>query len=89
MRSYARANWNRSNSSGLDRAAGTGRLFGDYRLLEMAKLWGLVFPRFIGDPTIGIHFGRARGPMLQSVRLGVACSPVWPRWWSTRFGYSP
>lgn len=41
-------------------------------VFEVAKLWGLVFPRFISDPTLGIHFGRARGPMLQSVRLGIA-----------------
>ena len=40
-------------------------------VLEMAHVWQLVFPRFIADSTIGIHFGRARGPMLQSVRLGV------------------
>lgn len=51
---------------------GLGVYLGVTALLEMAKLWGLVFPRFIGDPTIGIHFGRARGPMLQSVRLGIS-----------------
>ena len=51
---------------------GLGVYLGITAILEMAKLWGLVFPRFIGDPTIGIHFGRARGPMLQSVRLGVS-----------------
>ncbi len=50
---------------------GLGVYLGVTAVLEMAKLWGLVFPRFIGDPTLGIHFGRARGPMLQSVRLGV------------------
>ncbi len=49
-----------------------GVYLGVTAVLETAKLWGLVYPRFIGDPTIGIHFGRARGPMLQSVRLGVA-----------------
>ncbi len=51
---------------------GLGVYLGVTAIFEVAKLWGLVFPRFIGDPTIGIHFGRARGPMLQSVRLGVA-----------------
>jgi O-antigen ligase len=50
---------------------GLGCYLGVTAVLEVAKLWGLVFPRFISDPTIGIHFGRARGPMLQSVRLGV------------------
>jgi O-antigen ligase len=55
-------------------------------VLEIAKQWSLVFPSFIGDPTLGIHFGRARGPMLQSVRLGMCLNfclailwvfPIW------------
>ena len=55
-------------------------------VLEVAKQWSLVFPQFIGDPKLGIHFGRARGPMLQSVRLGICLNlclailwtfPVW------------
>ncbi len=40
-------------------------------VFEVARMWQFVYPKFIADPTIGIHFGRARGPMLQSVRLGV------------------
>jgi O-antigen ligase len=40
-------------------------------VLEILKLWSLVWPRYIADPLLGIHFGRARGPMLQSVRLGM------------------
>ena len=50
-------------------------LFGVYlsltAIFEITKQWSLVFPQYIGDPKLGIHFGRARGPMLQSVRLGV------------------
>ncbi len=50
-------------------------LFGAYlsltAILEITKQWSLVFPGFIGDPKLGIHFGRARGPMLNSVRLGM------------------
>ncbi len=50
-------------------------MFGAYLSLtavfEITKQWSLVFPAFIGDPKIGIHFGRARGPMLNSVRLGM------------------
>jgi O-antigen ligase len=50
-------------------------MFGVYlsltAILESAGQWSLVFPKFIGNPKLGIHFGRARGPMLQSVRLGV------------------
>lgn len=39
--------------------------------LEMAEAWSLVFPRYIADPELGLHFGRARGPMVQSVSYGV------------------
>ncbi|MEM7477101.1 MAG: O-antigen ligase family protein [Planctomycetota bacterium] len=46
-------------------------------VLEIIQMWSLVFPRFISDPTLGIHFGRARGPMLQSVRLGVVLIVCW------------
>lgn len=40
----------------------------------IAQLLGwdlLVFPRFILDPSIGIHLDRARGPFLQAVANGV------------------
>ena len=40
-------------------------------VLETVEMWSLVFPKFIGNPNLGIHFGRARGPMLQSVRMGM------------------
>jgi O-antigen ligase len=48
-----------------------GVYLGFTAVLEIAKMWSLVFPKHIADPTIGIHFGRARGPMIQSVRLGI------------------
>ncbi|MFV2067425.1 MAG: O-antigen ligase family protein [Pirellulales bacterium] len=38
---------------------------------EVNQQWWLVFPRYIADPTIGIHFGRARGPALASQSLGL------------------
>ena len=48
---------------------------------EVGGAWGLVFPRYIADPAEGIHFGRARGPFLQSVRMGmyllVGMGAVW------------
>jgi N-acetylglucosaminyldiphosphoundecaprenol N-acetyl-beta-D-mannosaminyltransferase len=50
-------------------------------LFERAGLWSLVFPRYIADPGLGIHFGRARGPDLNSASLGVyltAC--FWCGW---------
>lgn len=57
----------------------TGLYLSITAILEVAKVWSLVYPKFIGDPALGIHFGRARGPMLQSVRLGVcllACTVI-------------
>lgn len=39
-------------------------------LAEVSGQWWLVFPKYIADPTVGIHFGRARGPMLQSACFG-------------------
>jgi N-acetylglucosaminyldiphosphoundecaprenol N-acetyl-beta-D-mannosaminyltransferase len=39
--------------------------------LEVADRWALVFPRYIANPNLGIHFGRARGPELNSVSLGL------------------
>src|SRR3972149_2193268 len=40
-------------------------------LAEIGGHWSLVFPRYIADPTLGIHYGRARGPELNSASLGV------------------
>jgi O-antigen ligase len=60
-------------------------LFGVYlsatAIFEVTKQWSLVFPQFIADPTLGIHFGRARGPMLQSVRLGMCLNFVLAALW--------
>ena len=40
-------------------------------ILEMTGQWSLVFPRYITDPNLGIHFGRARGPGLNAASLGM------------------
>jgi O-antigen ligase len=40
-------------------------------ICEVTECWSLVFPRYIADPNFGIHFGRGRGPDLNSVSLGV------------------
>jgi N-acetylglucosaminyldiphosphoundecaprenol N-acetyl-beta-D-mannosaminyltransferase len=40
-------------------------------LFESFELWSLVFPRYIADPNLGIHFGRARGPGLNGASLGL------------------
>jgi O-antigen ligase len=48
---------------------------------EITRQWWLVFPHYISDPTLGIHFGRARGPDLNSASLGiylVIC--LWAAW---------
>lgn len=50
-------------------------------LAEIGGKWSLVFPRYIADPTLGIHFGRARGPELNSASLGVYLTVcLWCAW---------
>lgn len=50
-------------------------------LAESAEQWSFVFPRYIADPALGLHFGRARGPALNSVSLGVYLSICfWATW---------
>ncbi|MCE9548244.1 MAG: O-antigen ligase family protein [Planctomycetia bacterium] len=39
-------------------------------IAEVTHQWWAVFPKHIADPTVGLHFGRARGPMVQSIVLG-------------------
>ena len=54
-------------------------------LAEVRGQWWAVFPRFISDPTLGTHFGRARGPHLMSASLGVYLAVCfWAAWflWS-------
>jgi O-antigen ligase len=50
-------------------------LFGLYLTLtawaEYFKVWSIVFPKYISDPELGIHWGRARGPFLVSASLGI------------------
>lgn len=41
---------------------------------EHFKVWSLVFPRYISDPTVGIHWGRVRGPFVVSATMGLALS---------------
>ncbi|HLA83934.1 MAG TPA: O-antigen ligase family protein [Thermoguttaceae bacterium] len=50
-------------------------LFGVYLavtgICEILHWWWLVFPKHIADPTVGLHFGRARGPMVTAVSYGL------------------
>jgi len=48
-----------------------GVYLGATGIAEHAHQWWAVFPKVIADPTAGLHFGRARGPMLQSVTYGL------------------
>jgi len=56
-------------------------------LLEITQQWWAVFPKHITDPDSGIHFGRARGPMVQAVSygsyVGVCLLAAWV--WQWRF----
>ncbi len=65
--------------------------FGGYlfwtAVAEHFGLFALVFPRYIANPNVGLHFGRARGPMVQSVSFGLylgtcllALVTLVPRW---------
>ncbi len=40
-------------------------------LAEIGHQWWAVFPSYIADPTVGLHYGRARGPMVQAVSYGL------------------
>jgi putative inorganic carbon (hco3(-)) transporter len=48
-----------------------GAYLGVTALLETTGPRGLVVPTYITDPTIGIHFDRARGPFVEAVGNGV------------------
>ena len=54
-------------------------------IAEVTEQWWAVFPRYIADPDLGTHFGRARGPALMSASLGVVLAiTFWAAWflWS-------
>jgi O-antigen ligase len=53
-------------------------------LAEITQQWWLVFPGYISDPRLGIHFGRARGPHLQAHSMGFQTATMllcgWALW---------
>jgi O-antigen ligase len=65
-----------------------GVYLGFVGVAEMTGQWSLVFPSYIADPQIGLHFGRARGPMVQSVSFGLylGICAVAMLLWMQRFG---
>ncbi len=63
------------SSQGVRRILKTLVLIGSYlgatAIFERYGLDAFIWPRYIADPSVGIHFGRARGPFLNSVFLGL------------------
>jgi O-antigen ligase len=51
---------------------GLGAYLGVTAIFEIAGPHALVFPRYIADPTYGIHPGRARGPFVEAAINGFA-----------------
>lgn len=51
---------------------GLGGYLGVTALLETAGIDALIFPRYINDPAVGIHFDRARGPFVEAAANGGA-----------------
>lgn len=39
---------------------------------EQFRVSALIWPSFINDPTVGIHWGRVRGPFVMSAAMGLA-----------------
>lgn len=48
-----------------------GVYLGVLAVLQMVGGRALIFPRYINDPSLGLQFGRARGPFLESVANGL------------------
>jgi O-antigen ligase len=60
---------------------GVGAFLAFTAFAEIGKQWWAVFPRYIGNPELGTHFGRARGPALNSASLGVFVTICfWAAW---------
>ncbi len=61
--------------------AGLGVLLSLTAFAEIGKQWWAVFPRYIANPELGTHFGRARGPALNSASLGITLTICfWAAW---------
>ena len=55
-----------------------GLYLGATGVFEGLHIWKLVFPSYIADPNVGIQWGRARGPILESTGDGfcILCGMV-------------
>lgn len=49
-----------------------GAYIGLTNLFESLGITALVFPKYISDPNVGLHFGRARGPFVEAVADGLS-----------------
>jgi O-antigen ligase len=53
-------------------------------VMEAFRQWDFVFPRYIADPKLSLHFGRARGPMVHAVTFGTTLATCvicgWALW---------
>jgi putative inorganic carbon (hco3(-)) transporter len=49
---------------------GLGFYLGLTAIFEVAGPSSLILPHYIADPSVGIHFGRARGPFLEATTNG-------------------
>lgn len=51
---------------------GVGAYLGVTAIGEAFDLHFLVWPKYILDPTVGLHFDRVRGPFVEAVAMGLA-----------------
>ena len=56
-------------------------------ILEITGQWWAVFPTHIADPKLGLHFGRARGPMVHAVSYGLYATVCFLTIWLYRWRF--
>jgi len=56
-------------------------------ILEVTGQWWAVFPRHIADPDVGLHYGRARGPMVHAVSCGLYLGTCFFAAWAYRWRF--
>lgn len=61
----------RSRDTLLTVMVGLGAYLGFTAIAEAVGWRGLVFPSYINDPSVGIHYGRSRGPFAEAVGNGL------------------
>jgi O-antigen ligase len=69
--------------------AGLGVYLAVTGVLEISGQYWAVFPQHIADPQLGLHFGRARGPMVHAVSYGLYTSVCLAAVWAYRWRFAP